>query len=101
MEQAGQPSGSRCWRTAAERKRKMHRRFCNNCDSDIVGDEYHYVMECKSVQMVNLRTQYIPAYYRSHPNMFKFNILMRSLSQDNALAIKVGNFLCKATKVIL
>ena len=37
---------------------------------DINLDEYHFVLECNIY--TDLRTQYIPNYYRCRPNMYKF-----------------------------
>jgi len=37
---------------------------------DINHDEYHFVLECNIY--TDLRTQYIPNYYRCRPNIYNF-----------------------------
>jgi len=46
----------------------IHGRKCLECN--VVGDEYHVVLECNIY--TDLRTQYVPNYYRCRPNMYKF-----------------------------
>ena len=53
-------------------------RICNKCDRNLIGDEYHVVLECDNQEIVNLRNRYIPAYYRNYPNRNKFIALMNS-----------------------
>ena len=50
---------------------------------DINHDEYHFVLECNIY--TDLRTQYIPNYYRCRPNMYKFVDL---LNVENPTIIK-------------
>ena len=42
-------------------------RKCLECN--VVEDEYHFVLECNIY--TDLRTQYLPNYYRCRPNMYK------------------------------
>ena len=37
---------------------------------NVVEDEYHFVLECNIY--TDLRTQYIPNYYRCRPNIYNF-----------------------------
>lgn len=48
-------------------------RICTLCNNG-VGDEFHYVLECESVN--EQRKEYIKAYYRRNPNTLKFHSLM-------------------------
>ena len=48
-------------------------RYCNNmCNLDVLGDEYHFFVECVKPDIVTLRQQCIPRYYLQSPCMFKF-----------------------------
>jgi hypothetical protein len=33
-------------------------RYCSICNCDLVGDEYHYLLECKSNEFVKLRESF-------------------------------------------
>lgn len=59
----------------------IHDRKCLECN--VVEDEYHFVLECNIY--TDLRTQYIPNYYRCRPNMYKFVDL---LNVENPTIIK-------------
>lgn len=47
-------------------------RFCDTCNKRIVGDEYHVLLECKNENITIIRQRYIPLYFRSNPNRYKF-----------------------------
>ena len=49
-------------------------RFCTLCNTDQMGDEYHFLLECPS--LADLRTRFIPRYYSAHPNFFKYSELL-------------------------
>ena len=51
-------------------------RLCNICDSNDIGDEYHYIMICPAFK--ELREIYIPKFYRIRPSVFKFTGLMKT-----------------------
>ncbi len=53
-------------------------RCCIKCNSGLIGDEYHVLLECQSQDVVQLRNKYIPEYYRLQPSHFKFVRLMQS-----------------------
>ena len=46
--------------------------FCN----DQVGDEFHYLFECKKFNKE--RKKYIKKYFYEHPNIYKYKLLMNS-----------------------
>jgi hypothetical protein len=81
---------------------ERHRRFCDFCDQDQLGDEYHTLLECKNQNIVQLRERYIPRYYRNNPNMIKFSELVRKCCCKPAnvkLAINLSKFL-KESQVV-
>ena len=49
-------------------------RLCKLCNSGQIGDEFHFILECKSLE--NLRKKYLCKYYNQNPNIIKFNELM-------------------------
>ena len=53
-------------------------RYCDKCNSGQVGDEYHVLFQCQYQHVVQLRNKYIPDYYKTNPNQFKFIMLMQS-----------------------
>ena len=56
-------------------------RFCTLClDTSSVGDEFHFMFECPSLN--DLRMKYIPSYFRVRPNTFKFSELFNSHSSS-------------------
>jgi len=57
------------WQNITHNERK-----CTSCN--MLGDEYHYLMECKD--FTNLRKKFLPIYYRSHPNFVKFTALLNT-----------------------
>ena len=51
-------------------------RICKLCNSNSVGDEYHYLFNCASLN--NARTKYIPKKYITRPNCYKYAELMQN-----------------------
>ena len=47
-------------------------RICCHCDSNTIGDEYHYFFVCSNKQIMSLRERYIPTYYIKNPSQLKF-----------------------------
>ena len=59
-------------------------RLCTLCDMNRLGDEYHFVMECPALQY--LRNQYLPQYYTTHPNFYKYTTLMKMDNRKRLLS---------------
>ena len=38
-------------------------RYCDMCNLEVLGDEYHFFFECVKPDIVTLRQQCIPRYY--------------------------------------
>ena len=53
-------------------------RVCNKCTANVVGDEFHVLLECKNVDIVRLRDKYIPNFYKLRPNQTKYVLLMQT-----------------------
>ena len=71
-------------------------RNCDLCDTHSVGDEYHFIMECKSLS--TLRSKYFPQYYCKHNSAIKFRQLMGS--KDKKLLIKLAKFIKDASRFL-
>ena len=50
-------------------------RLCRLCDEQVVGDEFHFILECKNSRLVELRNQYLAPYYRFSPTLDKLKEL--------------------------
>jgi hypothetical protein len=66
--------------------------ICNLCDENVIGNEFHYILECNYFN--NVRTKYIDDCYRKRTNIIKFGQLMRIKNK-----IKLTK-LCKFIKLI-
>ena len=51
-------------------------RFCCLCNSNEIGDEYHYLFVCTNNAVRNIREMYIPRYYYTYPSRFKLQGLL-------------------------
>ena len=67
-------------------------RYCTLCPNEnLVGDEYHLLLECKNPYIVTCRNKYIPNIYTSHPSMQKCIDLLGN--NDRAEIRKLSYFL--------
>ena len=48
---------------------------CTLCNSGQIGDEFHIILECKSLDNI-LRKNHLCKYYYQNPNIIKFKELM-------------------------
>ena len=58
-------------------------RFCNLCTGNMLGNEFHYLLECK--YFTEERKKYLPKFYLQHVNTLKFQKLM---SAENLKLLK-------------
>ena len=56
-------------------------RKCHICDLNVLGDEYHVVLECNNVQLVRQRRKFMQLYYRNRSSMYKFISLMSNTQE--------------------
>ena len=54
-------------------------RYCNLCNCQKLGDEYHYVLECSSLN--DKRKQLLPKYFMKRHNVVKFFEFLRGGSR--------------------
>ena len=67
-------------------------RSCTVCDSLVLGDEYHFILECPSLNLI--RDKYLPKYYTRHPSAIKFGELLST--KKKKLLAKVVRYIKEA-----
>ena len=73
-------------------------RVCHLCNSNEIGNEYHYFFQCRNVKIAALRTKYIPEYYTKYPSLHKMYGLF---SLCNAKVIRsIAMFIRKLEKLL-
>jgi len=60
-------------------------RYCELCNDNNIGDEYHLLLQCPTV--LEIRKRFIPKYFFIRPNMVKFNELWKQKKQQIAKMI--------------
>ena len=68
-------------------------RFCNLCELNVVGDEYHYLLVCPTFAAE--RRSFIKQYYRNNPSMLKMSQLM------NTTNVKIMADIAKFCQIIM
>ena len=53
-------------------------RLCEICDMNVIGNEYHYILECPVFQ--EPRNNYLSDFYSRNPSLDKFTLLFQSSS---------------------
>ena len=54
-------------------------RICTLCKNNQIADEFHYILECKTLS--NVRKNYLGNYYSSRPNVIKFMEIMSTSNE--------------------
>ena len=67
-------------------------RTCHMCNSNQLGDEFHFLLICQKLSRI--RSQYLPMYYITRPNVIKFQQIMTKPDKKTLLNlakfIKIG-----------
>ena len=58
-------------------------RVCLMCDAGEIGDEYHYMFNCKDERIVDERKKALSSYYIRNPNTIKYNSVMNGKSKKH------------------
>ena len=67
-------------------------RYCHLCtNEELIGDEYHLLLECKNQQIVNFRNRYISCNFTRNPSRQKCINLLSSV--DKSVVRKLAFFL--------
>ena len=75
-----------------------HERYCDMCDQDVIGDEFHLFYECKNVTIVEARTKFLPKEMLRNRSMYAFTNILKNL-EDLKTTMKICKFL-KATNIV-
>ena len=67
---------------------------------DKIGDEYHVLLECKNISIMNLRQKHLPIYFLKHLFMYKLITLLKSEKQKEII-IQIGCLSKKSMYCIL
>jgi hypothetical protein len=71
---------------------ERNNRKCLLCDTNTIGDEFHYILQCRYSEQN--RKKLIPSHFRNRPNVLKFKNIMTVTKKSDLLK------LCKMIKVI-
>ena len=58
-------------------------RICNICQTNEIGDEFHYLFKCN--YFYEDRKKYIKKYYYRHPNMYKLSKIFNNVNDKELL----------------
>ena len=64
-------------------------RTCTLCSSEKPGDEFHFLLECPALS--ELRLKYIPKYFRTNPNFYKYAQIISY--QNNKQMLNLSKFI--------
>ena len=73
---------------------RREERKCNLCNTNDLGDEFHYMFSCDQIDIKTMRKKCLPVYYYRNPNTVKFERLFNCTDQNTL------NMLCKFIHVI-
>ena len=68
-----------------------HNRLCTLCNMGELGDEFHYLFNCKHQEISNSRKIYLSKFYHINPNVIKMHHLFNSASVKKQ--IKLSKFI--------
>ena len=77
-------------------RKQRQDRLCDKCNSNRVGDELHFILECKNSTLLELRDKYISSYYSSQPSMDKLVELFNNRGQK---LFKLARYVAEGLKL--
>ena len=63
------------------------RRVCTLCNSQDIGDEFHYLFDCRYKPLCEKRKKLLPRYYQHHINVLKYKSLMNITSKTKLIKL--------------
>lgn len=72
-------------------------RKCRLCNDGSVGDEFHFLLQCK--ELLPLRKRFIPVNYWRYPNTLNFNNLMND--KRKSVTLRIAKFCYEGFKLLL
>ena len=76
---------------------ERYMRYCDICNQDMLGDEYHLLLECKNTDIKRFRKCTINDYI-NNTNMYDFGRIMSSISSNSKLTFAVSKILSLTSK---
>ena len=73
---------------------RREERKCNLCNTNDLGDEFHYMFSYDQIDIKTMRKKCLPVYYYRNPNTVKFERLFNCTDRNTL------NMLCKFIHVI-
>ena len=70
-------------------------RLCQNCNSNVIEDEYHFLLACPAYR--HLRIKYLKKYYYTWPSINKFKLLLSTQSKN--IIQNIAKYLDEAFKI--
>lgn len=64
-------------------------RVCDLCESGDIGDEFHYLFNCKDARIVQERKKALSPYHINRPNAFKYDSLVNIKSKVKLTKIAI------------
>ena len=77
--------------TGRYRGLERSQRFCNLCNDNRVGDEFHILFECNNISIMDIRQKYLPKIYTVQPSVWKMILLFQT--DKTKVICKLGAFL--------
>ena len=62
-----------------------------------MGDEFHFILECKNLQLIELRNQYISPYFSNSPSLEK---LVELFENRGRKLYKLAKYIKEAMKLL-
>ncbi len=76
---------------------ERHRRYCDICNENVLGDEFHTLMECRNSYIKEFRKGTMQKYIKN-VNMYNFKNIMSNISENQCLATDLGKYLTMLSK---
>ena len=71
-------------------------RKCTKCNSDSMGDEFHFILTCTNPELMDLREKYISPYYSVYPTMGK---LLELFNNKGRKLFKLARYVVEGLKL--
>ena len=75
---------------------ERERRFCQLCNENMIGDEFHFILECPALQ--HLREHFLPKYCQTCPNTLKLYNLFTTRNMN--ILNRLCKYIIEASKLI-
>ena len=74
------------------------RRYCSLCHDGKVGDQFHLLLECTNLDVVNFRKRYLSKYYLKSVNVLKLHSLFNM--KNYSKIVKLARYVAECSKLL-